>query len=194
MLSRLDADSVVTALITAAVSFFFWRIIYDAVKEYFSSRRGPMTGRWIQKIPEQNNRPYREDEVNCRQVGSSIRGSIVRRIPVAEKGARWEFHGRVTAKDVYMIFWRVKAPAESYGTIQLYAERPSVLSGFYIKQEARYSGSEYSSRPIETKLAWGRPGVDCVLPTAATPLQGTSAPGEALNALPDGAAGQGAAN
>jgi hypothetical protein len=125
----------------------FWSIVgsviatvtgvsYRCLVDYIKSRRGVLTGSWIQRIPAQKGQPAKMDRVNCRHIGSCFTGDIQRVEPSEQKHKQWQFSGQLRGSLVFMTFWTTDLARNpgSYGTIQLNMIDDAHLWGFYVKR------------------------------------------------------------
>lgn len=124
------------------------------------ARGGAFTGTWEQTLTGGRGATRAKDRVSCRQTGSELRGTIRRVEPGVEDYKQWRFAGHVQDGLVSLVYWGAdpKRLPGDFGTLQLALAEPGRAEGLQIKQQVSQDGKRFEGMPLETRLAWARPG------------------------------------
>ena len=151
--------NIVSAIAGALAGVFFRELI-----DFLKSRHSELSGEWFQVIYDENGEVAKKDKVECRHLGTRLKGSIKRIEPPSENHKAWVFEGYFLDDLFFGTFQtsdRRHNPG-SYGTLQLRKvifKGETTLEGFYVKSDSQLGSRKGNLQRsiIETSLRWERP-------------------------------------
>ena len=141
---------------------------YNDWKKERSVKKCLLTGTWISSIyiGRSNTDMKRAiDFVNCKhdKKTNSVSGNIVRILPEPkdnEEEKEWEFLGRFSNSNIYIVYWGIKGNASSGVILMNYNEEEKTLLGEYKKFQSKITRIIAKSvrEPVDTAIGWEKSG------------------------------------
>ena len=107
-------------------------------------------------------KPERIEEMQVRQRGQRISGSIRRVAPASERGRTWKLEGYVHGNVITALFFPTnpRTDSSSYGIIALHRDATvtdcGVWRGYYIRPDSHGADAVQLARPKRQPLVWQR--------------------------------------
>ncbi len=137
--------------LAAMVVGFLLKELWTAIR----SRRGPLTGKWVQLIYDDGGQIVKTDSVECSHFGEEVKGKVHRREPKDERHKRWGFRGKFRGDLFFGIFWTINEQRNprSYGTYQLFRVGTQ-LEGFYVRLKTDGGGRLFTEELKPIRCEW----------------------------------------
>jgi len=106
-------------LILGIIATLIGAIIIGIIKgyHYYLIGKGPLNGTFEQYIPPHQGEPEKRDLVACKQIGNTVKGTVIRREPSDQKGKEWKFKGRAYENLFAVVYWAIEPTAsDSFGS------------------------------------------------------------------------------
>src|ERR1700726_4778120 len=118
------STSVAGAVLMLITQSIFWKLRESS---------GGYTGPWRQNIFDEQGNIVKRDQIDLRQRGELLYGTIKRVFPDEQAHRRWKCYGRIRGSDFFAIFWSMNVSVRSYGCWYVRQVSDNKFSGYYFR-------------------------------------------------------------